>query len=829
MAKMHDSSVASLALSTTLIALAFPWGGAQGFPTFPQVNSVAKGTAVRITGSKNLASLSQSLQSGFEKQYPGSKVTLSFTDTEPALDQVLSGKADLAAIGRPLTGAETAQGLVAVPVGRDKIAIVVDQKNPFKKNLTISQWAKISRGEIKNWSAVGGPNAPIQFVDRPQTDTSQAFAKYAVFQGGKFGTGSTVVAVTDTQPQAMISRLGSGGISFLPASQLASLPQLRAVAISGAKPTEAKYPFSQPLFYVYKASPNNTVKAFLGYTGTAAGQAAIVNAGVQQAINFNKLASQAAPAAQQPVTTGTAQAPAAGTKAQPAQPSNVPGQSQPGASPAGGPVGQVTGSPGPTQAAPLKAPKLGETTGQAPASAPAAPTAQQPASTAEQPSPSAGGSGASRGIPAWLWWLLLPLGLLALLLWLLPKDEDRDRSAAELTPEGEAQPSDLAPIPGEPRGGVAAAGALASGAGTLAAARLKEEHLSETPSEGVSAPEEPVPSMTGDDFTIEPPDWDVNPSETAEVVADSGLENVAPEPEPTPEPGLGGVGGAIAGAGAISAGAAAWSFLQREQSPATPPAAGSDTAEVGTAAGLPGPESVPQTGGDTDHIDATPEPGEWTFTEDLPESPAAFPTRLVDYASPDDASSAEPWEHPAVAAAGVGAGLASLQASSSQVANQGVTTSFNWFDKFKQAAFGRPKATTTSTSGTMDALPFQAGGSVIGDAGALLTGPGQVVLVPYGSREALVRWEIAPETQQNFHAQGSNQLVLRLFDVTDQDSETESLPTFQQFDLDDAGHEQRIMIPQQDRTYLAALGYLTRLGEFVEVARSGSVQIPTAS
>jgi phosphate transport system substrate-binding protein len=70
--------------------------------------------------------------------------------------------------------------------------------------------------------------------------------------------------------------------------------------------------------------------------------------------------------------------------------------------------------------------------------------------------------------------------------------------------------------------------------------------------------------------------------------------------------------------------------------------------------------------------------------------------------------------------------------------------------------------------------------------------------------------------------------VLRLYDVTDMDSTTVGLPTFEQFDVDEMAQEQRILIPQRDRTYMTVLGYLTRSGGFLEVSRSDSVQIPAA-
>jgi hypothetical protein len=110
-------------------------------------------------------------------------------------------------------------------------------------------------------------------------------------------------------------------------------------------------------------------------------------------------------------------------------------------------------------------------------------------------------------------------------------------------------------------------------------------------------------------------------------------------------------------------------------------------------------------------------------------------------------------------------------------------------------------------------------------AGAFLAGDrNHIILVPYNSREALVKWEVDAKDLETIQARGGNQLVLRLYDVTEQ----QDPPTFQQFDLDEAIREQRIMIPQRNRTYVTALGYLTRSGNFLEMARSESVRIPSA-
>lgn len=242
---------------------------------------VSQGTNVRIDGSSSMESVNRTLKQGFEKQFPDTQVSFESGGTAAGLKAVLEGKADLAAIARPLTAAEKAKGLVSVPIGREKIAIVIGSNNKLTKGLDINQFAKIFRGEIKNWSQVGGSAGAIRLVDRPPSnDTRQSFRKYPVFQNGKFESGATAQKLSNDSPQAVVKALGNNGISYMPLSQVRNQPGVKAVLMHGAAPTDARYPFSQPLFYVYKGStPNPAAAAFLSYATASTGQQAIKQTG----------------------------------------------------------------------------------------------------------------------------------------------------------------------------------------------------------------------------------------------------------------------------------------------------------------------------------------------------------------------------------------------------------------------------------------------------------------------------------------------------------------------------------------------------------------------
>lgn len=244
----------------------------------PVPTSVPDGTTVRINSSNSMAAISQALKQKFESQFSGTKVELNQGNTDNALQAVQTGQADLAAIGRPLTAAEKAAGLQQTPVARRKIAVVVGSQNPFPGDMTGEQFSQIFRGEITNWSQIGGANKPIRFIDRATSDTRQALQPYPVFQKAPFKAGATAVSVNDDSTDAVINQLGDDGISYAVVDQVTNKPGVKIVSLYGTLPNQASYPFSQPFTYVYKQPANPAVQAFLGYAAAPASQQAIAAA-----------------------------------------------------------------------------------------------------------------------------------------------------------------------------------------------------------------------------------------------------------------------------------------------------------------------------------------------------------------------------------------------------------------------------------------------------------------------------------------------------------------------------------------------------------------------
>lgn len=249
-------------------------------PSFSPPETLAPGTTLSIDGSPTMEPINESLEASFEARYPGSDIILSSSGAQSALAALQAGQIDLAALGRPLSEAEMAQGLMLITVSREKIAIIVGDQNPFSGDITSEQFVQIFRGEITNWAQLGGQDQPIRFIDRPEnSDIRQAFSEYAIFKTAAFTTGENAIQVDEDSTVAVVRELGDDGISYAIASEVENQQNVRVLSLHGTLPDNDLYPYSEPRGYVYRGEPSIAIEAFLGHANNSPeGQQAVAEA-----------------------------------------------------------------------------------------------------------------------------------------------------------------------------------------------------------------------------------------------------------------------------------------------------------------------------------------------------------------------------------------------------------------------------------------------------------------------------------------------------------------------------------------------------------------------
>ena len=137
---------------------------AEEAPAQEEANADLSGS-VSMAGSTSMEKLANAVAESFMAKYPGVTVTAEFTGSSAGIEAVTAGSVDIGNSSRALKDEEKAAGVVENIVAIDGIAVVVDPANTVK-DLTKDQLISIYKGEIKNWSELGGEDAPIVVVGR---------------------------------------------------------------------------------------------------------------------------------------------------------------------------------------------------------------------------------------------------------------------------------------------------------------------------------------------------------------------------------------------------------------------------------------------------------------------------------------------------------------------------------------------------------------------------------------------------------------------------------------------------------------------------------------
>ncbi len=246
--------------------------------------------SIAVDGSSTVYPITSAAAELFHAEQPEVRIHVGFSGTGGGFKKFLDIKpelrTDISDASRPIAPQEVKDAgergvqFIEMPIAMDGLAVVVNPKNSFCKDLTIAELKKIWEPEskIKNWKDVraGFPDLPIKLYG-PGTDsgTFDYFAEVVV--GGK-KTRSDYAASEDdnTLVQGVAGdagALGYFGFAYWEANQ--ARLKLVSIAKNEGKPVQPsletvsklEYPLSRPLFiYVNRtAADRPEVTAFVEF------------------------------------------------------------------------------------------------------------------------------------------------------------------------------------------------------------------------------------------------------------------------------------------------------------------------------------------------------------------------------------------------------------------------------------------------------------------------------------------------------------------------------------------------------------------------------------
>ena len=121
--------------------------------------------AISLAGSTSMEKLCEALSESFMEKYPNISVTVEYIGSGAGLESLAAGSVDIGNASRHLKEEETSAGAVENVVAIDGIAVITDKDNEVT-DVSAEDLAKIYKGEITNWSELGGQDKAIVVIGR---------------------------------------------------------------------------------------------------------------------------------------------------------------------------------------------------------------------------------------------------------------------------------------------------------------------------------------------------------------------------------------------------------------------------------------------------------------------------------------------------------------------------------------------------------------------------------------------------------------------------------------------------------------------------------------
>ena len=230
---------------------------------------------ITVAGTGSNQILLRALAQAFGAKNPGVRVAVPDSiGSGGGIKAAGEGTVELDRTARKLKEKEMAYGLEYLPFAKSPVVFMAHPGTPVK-GITTAQSVAVFSGKVQNWKELGGPDARLRVVIRPEGE-STLVALRAELPEWKDLAMTTEAKVTDSEPQnaALVAEV-AGTIGFT-SYDVAADAGLVVLELDGVPATDPKYPVQVESALVYKAERmTGAVKAFTDFIFSGEGAAVI--------------------------------------------------------------------------------------------------------------------------------------------------------------------------------------------------------------------------------------------------------------------------------------------------------------------------------------------------------------------------------------------------------------------------------------------------------------------------------------------------------------------------------------------------------------------------
>ncbi|HEX9114704.1 MAG TPA: phosphate ABC transporter substrate-binding protein [Anaerolineae bacterium] len=189
---------------------------------------------IQVVGSTSFTATLHDLAAAYQARHPNVSVAIEGTGSTDGLRALAAGEADLAAVSWQFPKASIPDGLEAVPVARDAVAVIVNPANTIK-GFTLLQIKALYQGETLDWSALSGPAGEPVLVSREDGSGTRAAFESLVMASERV----TLNAIVMPSSQSMVDYVATHpmAIGYVTMAEVSN--RVRAVKVEDAAPVAA--------------------------------------------------------------------------------------------------------------------------------------------------------------------------------------------------------------------------------------------------------------------------------------------------------------------------------------------------------------------------------------------------------------------------------------------------------------------------------------------------------------------------------------------------------------------------------------------------------------
>ncbi|AXE28785.1 hypothetical protein DK842_01940 [Chromobacterium phragmitis] len=231
--------------------------------------------ALTLAGASQLQSLLAELGAAYEAGR--GKLLVEGGGSVASLIAARRGVIDLAAVSQRLPDWQDEADLHYHLLARNSIAFIVNRASPLRA-LARRQLREALTGDIRNWRALGGPDAPIRLLTRTEPSSARQFVEEVVLEHHEFSglaepldSAARMLATVESDPLA----LGYLSMQKTELDKRVALLAIDGVAFSRATILSGRYPYVQDLYLAYQDDAAGRVRPLLDWLKTPPAQEAI--------------------------------------------------------------------------------------------------------------------------------------------------------------------------------------------------------------------------------------------------------------------------------------------------------------------------------------------------------------------------------------------------------------------------------------------------------------------------------------------------------------------------------------------------------------------------